>query len=561
MSSTQRIAPLYPEAVKLIDWVIAVQQGDFQHEWLELTIEEEGHVGVFYVSKNPARVDGVFETISAQDNQKLADYLGCTLLTPKLLEARWDACDVKLQPLPSGLVKPGGTISNTSGKEHSDAVLRYIESLGEDPYDKSFGGIGKAWLIDLEDEMATNGGWFVHKDEVTMHKGKPTWKGIPLLKSWTLPDVFCIQKGGLDPWLESIGASDPELGDAHDNRHHDYSQKAFFLREDCLIDGKRSDVRTVMLNQEFAFLVTHHGRPLASVRVPSVTPYPRMSSIPVPKPEEDDHPTVPRMPSISLWAETLSQAEIMLARGVHEDIGPNDGEVIREAAKLFGLTPPINWCAVTFGLWLHEASEIIGVEPPIAGSPGAQATMLQFKEAGRWVAAKDITDAVLLPGNVPIWTRPPHSWTGHIGILKSYDPEKRIMHTIEANSGPKADKVAAMERSRDDKRLLGIGILNDGSETTNVATWDPSLWEHTVELVNTQEECWGGCDPLAEVEVIAEAASQAKIIGESGFEILKSQFEDWAVQLGLLERIEPTLVSKTLRAVEEAINGEGEDKV
>jgi len=144
--------------------------------------------------------------------------------------------------------------------------------------------------------------------------------------------------------------------------------------------------------------------------------------------------------------------------GVKEDLGRNDGKRIREYLKPFGLRPPQNWCAVAVAAWLREAAEG-GFALPIKGSPGAQATMVQLKKAGLWVDRRKLSEKNIFPGNVIVWRRPSSEpWTGHIGIIKSYDENSGNITTIEGNSGPMADMVVVNnKRSVRDPLLLGVG--------------------------------------------------------------------------------------------------------
>ena len=73
---------------------------------------------------------------------------------------------------------------------------------------------------------------------------------------------------------------------------------------------------------------------------------------------------------------------------------------------------------------------------------------------------------VIRPGNFIIWRRPPHDWTGHIGVIESaiittVGTISQAVKTIEANSGKYGDQVARMIRPLNNPRLLGIGRLRD----------------------------------------------------------------------------------------------------
>ena len=201
---------------------------------------------------------------------------------------------------------------------------------------------------------------------------------------------------------------------------------------------------------------------------------------------EDPKPTEPGGPVVSrgtLGQAVLEQAMVDFGNNVREDLGRNDGHRIREYLAPWNLKPPQNWCSVAVAAWLRQACELHGLEQPIAGSPGAQATMAQLKKAGLWVAASKITDDDLQPGNIVVWRRPPATWTGHIGLLERMSGGEMVC--IEGNSGSKADRVARMRRRLDDPLLLGIGRL-DGFEGFPVP----------VEHVPAVEIPHSGSDPL-----------------------------------------------------------------
>lgn len=188
-----------------------------------------------------------------------------------------------------------------------------------------------------------------------------------------------------------------------------------------------------------------------------------VARVDAPEPDDTDPGEAPVCHT--LGEAVLEAAQADLDAGVHEDLGPNDGKRIREYLKPFGLRPPQNWCSVAVAAWLREACEAEDIEPPIAGSPGAQATMAQLRKAGLFVEKRDITADHMTAGAIVIWKRPPLTWTGHIGVLESYDEDTRTMTTIEGNAGPLGDRVWRNNGRRlDDPLLFGVGRL-DGFKT------------------------------------------------------------------------------------------------
>lgn len=166
-----------------------------------------------------------------------------------------------------------------------------------------------------------------------------------------------------------------------------------------------------------------------------------------------------------------SLVEGMIARahadlGVWEELGPNDGQRIREMLKPFGIVGAANWCAAAVSDWLRRGAEDAGVTAPIAGSAGAQKLMANFKAVGRWVPASDArkTPSLVRAGMVPVWDRatpgkPETSWLGHVAVATAGVTEGSFP-TVEGNSGPAGDRVAEMSRRLDDPRLFGFGFVD-----------------------------------------------------------------------------------------------------
>lgn len=164
----------------------------------------------------------------------------------------------------------------------------------------------------------------------------------------------------------------------------------------------------------------------------------------------------------SSFAEAIVAAAVDdLERGTSEDIGPNDGYRIREYAARFNLKPPLNWCALAVSTWIYEAAMAMGVQAPVKGSPGAQALGAQFKAKGLWVNHHEAREnpEKISSGDIAVWRRPPHSWTGHTGVVESTDRFK--FTTIEGNQN---NKVSRMSRDMRDDSLLGFGVPRLGFE-------------------------------------------------------------------------------------------------
>ncbi len=179
-------------------------------------------------------------------------------------------------------------------------------------------------------------------------------------------------------------------------------------------------------------------------------------------------PVAPAPPAPAAGLGALGAAVVLRARmdiGVREDLGRNDGTRIREMMRPWKGVPGQNWCGFAASDWIIRGAADVGVEPPIAGSGGAQAIMAQFKAAKRWISASALRKdpSLLRAGMVPVWDRsdgtPAHQWWGHIGVTTG--PAKGgAFPTIEGNSGVDGARVAEMMRALSDGRLFGVGVLD-----------------------------------------------------------------------------------------------------
>lgn len=166
-------------------------------------------------------------------------------------------------------------------------------------------------------------------------------------------------------------------------------------------------------------------------------------------------------PPKGLGEAMLARARADLAAGVRET-APNDGPRIREYLETCGVAPPANCCAAAVTTWMREAAADLHAEPPILGSAGAQVLMHQLKKAGRWYSAAQLLrePSLLRPGMIGVLQRGmPGSWMGH-AFLVDGPVEGTLFPTVEANSGPQGDRVAAMRRDLRDPRFFGAGWID-----------------------------------------------------------------------------------------------------
>lgn len=164
----------------------------------------------------------------------------------------------------------------------------------------------------------------------------------------------------------------------------------------------------------------------------------------------------------ALGAKTFGLAVLERARADLSvvEVEHNSSPRIAEYAANFGLTPPLNWCAVATSTWILEAAKRLGVEPPIDGSAVAKNVRDQLIGKGSWTPIEALKASEVRPGDVAVWHRgDPGAWSGHVGVVESVSADGHALNTIEGNSGPQGDRVARMVRGLDDPLLLGVGRL------------------------------------------------------------------------------------------------------
>ena len=134
-----------------------------------------------------------------------------------------------------------------------------------------------------------------------------------------------------------------------------------------------------------------------------------------------------------------------------------------QVALVDNAPPSENWCALAVMGWIRAASSRTGITPPLTGNPGALATMVQFQQApialAHWVPAATLhaDPSLVLPGMVPVWTRPTDPpGGGHIGVVtRGVSHSTDTFQTIEGNAGGNA--IAYHEHPLDAPNFLGMG--------------------------------------------------------------------------------------------------------
>jgi hypothetical protein len=210
----------------------AVANGQFEHTFVPITIEVGGHQGVFGVSQDALKIDGVRVNASATLQQQIADLLGAYLLTPKLLDQMWAQRAVTLLPCTQ-------TINSTAAGmlKHSACVGAELAKAGGVPAGGIAQTVCKTWVLTnallTHPGKACNMGWHLQNRLV----------GVPFDPAPSLPGAHMIQSPGF----------------AHDVAHLDYSQCVLLIARACAVDGQPTDFASVAQNPDLAPLVSHEG--------------------------------------------------------------------------------------------------------------------------------------------------------------------------------------------------------------------------------------------------------------------------------------------------------------
>ena len=237
----------------------AICDGHFEVEWAEITSTFNGHTATFYVFADALKIDGVRVNVSAELEQRIADRLGCMLLTPKLADLIYEQAER------TGIILLPHVISEWRGANAPCSTLtadmlthsaKIDEDLvGKDVFGKVIATLGKHWVLDNDLQVhpgrAMNYGWYLPGTETH-------WKGIPLEIWATLAKVSGLYRRIIQG-----------KGTQHGLGQDDYSQICVLASFYCLVDGQASDLRTVLQDPQLAGLA-NHGGVLHMLRQPGV---------------------------------------------------------------------------------------------------------------------------------------------------------------------------------------------------------------------------------------------------------------------------------------------------
>lgn len=219
----------------------AVRQGfSTTIDWIEVPAKTEKHTAAVFVSADALRIGDtatVRVSTNAETAQRIADHLGCFLLTPRVLDLVSVAAKIRIPPATQTSWKDGTMAFTSRMLEHHLAVEKSVAGR-----EGLIDNVGKIWAITgkvlVKVGLAANYGWYV------------SGGGLRAASAWARPV------------LQSVGY-------AHNTQHVDYSQTIRLMKRTMVVDGEEINVTDCLSNPELAVLISHEGV-LSGMRYPGI---------------------------------------------------------------------------------------------------------------------------------------------------------------------------------------------------------------------------------------------------------------------------------------------------
>jgi hypothetical protein len=194
------------------------------------------------------KIQGVRVNVSANLEQKLADLMGCLLMTPKISDLVWLQRQVTLQPQTRAITsKLDDMIAN------SRAIDAQLAAQGNPTGLVST--VGKDWT--LSNSLLSYPGKGQNYGDHCIPTGMNNWRGI---RTYPLEGV---------PTPAAQGQVIQGAWWFHGPTHIDYSQIMRLVRRDCLVDGAPWDLADLLRDSALSKLAARDG-PLKLLRQPNV---------------------------------------------------------------------------------------------------------------------------------------------------------------------------------------------------------------------------------------------------------------------------------------------------
>jgi hypothetical protein len=234
------------------DWDAALDDGDCFFDWATLRSEYAGHELYMQVMRDAAiDSDGVRQPATAAQMQRVADRLGCMLLTPKLVDLVWRQAALRFDAVVN--VK-GKIVAECSVDTVHAALEETLRACGPYPEEGCVACVGKYWVVSnalarpklrYGKQTACNYGWFSSRAPAKNHG---------------------VTGGDVHPWQT--------LGTRHNDQHVDPSQVVRLVQRRAWLvqaNGDQGDVdlHSIAADPALAPLINHDGV-LKVLRQPSV---------------------------------------------------------------------------------------------------------------------------------------------------------------------------------------------------------------------------------------------------------------------------------------------------
>lgn len=254
-----------------------------------ITANIPGHTATFFVFADAMKIGGVRFGAGAGLAQQIADAVGCSLITPRLLDMAYEQRGVTVFPQP--MYNATKMMTSEWFIAHSKKIDEVLAKTNFEP-GMIVQTTGKPWVLDnrLLDHpgRAINYSWYVPP-------GTPDpWNGVHTLPSVSLPNVRVIQDPG---W-------------AHGLDQADYSETVTLVRQDCIVDGVIRKLSEVLTSPTLAPLASHQG-PLKLLRQPGVPALLPLAHMP-----PCSGPNCPKQVSVTNEERTKSDMGLVLLSGI-----------------------------------------------------------------------------------------------------------------------------------------------------------------------------------------------------------------------------------------------------
>lgn len=235
--------------------------------WVPITSTERGHTATFYVMADGLKINGVRMSATPATHQMVADMLGASLLTPKLVDLIYQQAKVRLRPV---TIMPATSDTETliqANDRVNDAIVKK-SGTSNVPADALVANAGKHWVLSdrLIDESIT--GNKCNPGVVYPVKRRATNYG------WNVPLPDPLGKQVDTPGFtvdgKKIGVYQ-SVGACHDLDHADYSQIIQLVKNECFVDGQFMTLQRLLRHPELAWLASNKG-PIQALRLPGVPP-------------------------------------------------------------------------------------------------------------------------------------------------------------------------------------------------------------------------------------------------------------------------------------------------